>query len=215
MHWIDHDFLPDISGNVERFIVNRHGEVDGLVLMYEPDRFLFVHLPPHLGSEIASAVAPGDAVRVRGLRPRGADMVAAIAVIASDGRAIVDNGPDGKDEPKPQPRQEKAKKIEVEGVVRISLFGPKGELRGALLENGDCVRIGPKEAAHVARLLRPGATLAARGEGFDSAYGRVASVTEIGSDPISLRPVKEGTREPKPKKAPAAAPNQVMAAGAE
>jgi hypothetical protein len=95
---------------------------------YEPDRFLFVHLPPHLGPDITSAVAQGDAVRVRGVRPRGADMVAAVAVISSDGGLILDNGPDGK---KPQPRHEKAQKIEVEGVVRMSLFGPKGELRGA------------------------------------------------------------------------------------
>jgi di/tricarboxylate transporter len=32
MHWVDHDFLPDIGGAVERFIVNRHGQVDGLIL---------------------------------------------------------------------------------------------------------------------------------------------------------------------------------------
>jgi hypothetical protein len=213
MHWIDHNFLPDICGTVDRFIVNRHGEVDGLVLMYEPDRFLFVHLPPHLGPQITSAVAPSDAVRVRGLRPRGADMIAAVAVIASDGRAIVDNGPDGKEEPKPQPRQEKARKIEAEGVVRISLFGPKGELRGALLDNGDCVRIGPKEAAPVAALLRPGATVAARGDGLESANGRVVTAAEIGPDLAHLRPVKDGKDKPKEKKAHA--PNQSAAIGAE
>jgi len=63
MHWIDHHFLPDIGGTVERFILNRHGEVDGLVLMYDAERFLFVHLPPHMGPELTSAVALGDAVR--------------------------------------------------------------------------------------------------------------------------------------------------------
>jgi hypothetical protein len=29
MHWIDHDFLPDIGGAVERFIVNRHADWGG------------------------------------------------------------------------------------------------------------------------------------------------------------------------------------------
>jgi hypothetical protein len=200
MHWIDHDFLPDICGTVDRFIVNPHGEVDGLVLMYEPNRFLFVHLPPHLGPEITSAVAQGDAVRVRGIRPRGADMVAAVAVIASDGRLILDNGPDGKDERK-QPRHEKAKKVEVEGVVRMSLFGPKGELRGALLEDGNLVRLGAKEAIHVANLLRPRAALAARGESFEFAHGRVLVATEIGPDLARLRAITESSRAPKPKKA--------------
>jgi hypothetical protein len=201
MHWIDHNFLPDICGAVDRFIVNRHGEVDGLVLMYEPDRFLFVHLPPHLGPEITSAVAQRDAVRVRGIRPRGADMVAAVAVIASDGRLILDNGPDGKDERKPQPRHEKAQRIEVEGVVRMSLFGPKGELRGALLEDGSLVRLGAKEAIHVANLLRPRAALAARGESFEFAHGRVLAATEIGPDLARLRDIKESSREPKAKNA--------------
>jgi hypothetical protein len=213
MHWIDHDFLPDIGGAVERFIVNSYGEVDGLILMYEPARFLFVHLPPHLGPELISVVAPGDAVRVRGIRPRVADMIAAVAVIASDGRLILDNGPDGKDERKAQPRHEKAKKVEFEGVVRMSLFGAKGELRGALLEDGNLVRLGPKEAILVANLLRPGAALAARGEGFESAHGRIVSAAEIGPDLARLRPIKEGAHEPKPKKAPGAVPNQPAADG--
>jgi hypothetical protein len=205
MHWIDHDFLPDIGGAVERFIVNRHGEVDGLILMYEPDRFLFVHLPPHLGPEITSAVAEGDAVRVRGIRPRGADMIAAVAVIASDGRLILDNGPDGNGERKPQPRHKGAKKVEFEGVVRMSLFGAKGELRGALFEDGNLVRLGPKEAILVANLLRPGAALAARGEGLESAHGRVVSAAEIGPNLARLQPIMEGPHEPKPKRASAGA----------
>jgi hypothetical protein len=214
MHWIDHDFLPDIGGAVERFIVNHHGEVDGLILMYERDKFLFVHLPRHLGPELTSAVAPGDAVRVRGIRPRGADMIAAVAVISSDGRLILDNGPDEKDEQKPRPRHEKSKMIEVEGGVRMRLFGSKGELRGALLDNGDSVRIGPNEAVHVAELLRPGMALAARGEGLESRYGRVVSAAEIGPDLARLRPIEEGAHEPKPKKkAPGAVPNQPAADG--
>jgi hypothetical protein len=203
MHWIDHDFLPDIGGAVERFIINRHGEVDGLILMYEPARFLFVHLPPHLGPEITSAVAPGDAVRVRGIRPRGADMIAAVAVIATDGRLILDNGPDGKGERKPQPRQEDVNEVEFEGVVRMSLFGPKGELRGALLEDGNLVRLGPKEAILVTDLLRPGAAIAARGEGLESTHGTVVSAADIGPDLARLRPIVEGPHEPKAKAASA------------
>jgi hypothetical protein len=207
MHWIDHNFLPDICGTVDRFIVNRHGEVDGLVLMYEPEGFLFVHLPPHMGPDITSTVAQGDAVRVRGVRPRGADMVAAVAVITSDGGLILDNGPDGK---KPQPRHEKAKKIEVEGVARMSLFGPKGEPRGALLEDGYIVRLGPKEAAHVVNLLRPGAPLAARGEGFEFVHGRLVEAAEIGPDLARLRPTKESSHGPKPKKAHSPADQLVL-----
>jgi hypothetical protein len=212
MHWIDHAFLPDINGSVERFIINRHGEIDGLVLTYEPDRFLLVHLPPHLEPEINSSVTPGDRVRVRGIRPRGADMIAAVAVIAHDGQLILDNGPDY--EATPKPTHEKTKRIEVAGVVRTSLFGPKGELRGALLENGDMIRVGPKEAAHVAELLRPGSRLAARGEGLELAHGRVVCSTETGPDIARLRPVKEAKLEPKPRTMPGA-PDQPLAIDTE
>jgi hypothetical protein len=96
----------------------------------------------------------------------------------------------------------------------MSLFGPKGELRGALLENGDAIRLGPKEAIRFADLLRPGSTLAARGEGLESAHGRVVSVAEIGSDLARLRPVKENA-EPKPKRSPGVPPDQPVALGIE
>jgi len=208
MHWIDHDFLPDIAGTVERFIINHHAEVDGLVLEYERDRFVLVHLPPHLGPEITSAIKRGDVVRVRGIRPRGADMISAVAIIESDGRLILDNGPDHENEPKPKRHQEKRYGFEVAGVVRLSLFGPKGELRGALLENGDVIHVGPKEAARTAELLRPGSAIAARGEGLESAHGRVVSAAEIGLDLARLRPVKESPSAPKLRKPPSVSSNQ-------
>jgi hypothetical protein len=211
MHWIDHDFLPDIGGTVERFIINHHGEADGLVLEYERDRFVLVHLPPHLGPEITSAIKPGDAVRVRGIRPRGADMISAVAITASDGRVILDGGPDGENEPEAKRHRAKTARFEVAGVVRMSLFGPKGELRGALLENGDIIRVGPREAVRIAALLRPGSAVAARGESLESAHGRVVAAVEIGLDPTRLRPVKERPAEPKPKKPHGDSPGRPVA----
>ena len=162
---------------------------------------------------MTAAVARGDAVRVRGIRPRGADMVAAVAVIASDGRLILDTGPDDKNGRSPRPPSEKAKRIEVEGVVRMSLSGPKGELRGALLEDGMIVRLGAKEAAGVAGLLRPGAALATRGQGFAFPHGRVLCAAEIGADPAHLRTLEGHAPEPKPKGA-SRAPADQPAAGA-
>jgi hypothetical protein len=32
MHWMDRDYLPETKGNVERFIVNPDGEIDGVIL---------------------------------------------------------------------------------------------------------------------------------------------------------------------------------------
>jgi hypothetical protein len=32
MHWIDPNCLPAIKGIVKRFVLNRHGEIDGFVV---------------------------------------------------------------------------------------------------------------------------------------------------------------------------------------
>jgi hypothetical protein len=32
MHWMDPDYLPETKWNVERFIVNPDGEIDGVIL---------------------------------------------------------------------------------------------------------------------------------------------------------------------------------------
>jgi hypothetical protein len=64
MHWIDPDFLPDIKSRLERFIVNPHGEIDVLILTYDGDKALLVHVPPHLDREIEAAIRPGDELRV-------------------------------------------------------------------------------------------------------------------------------------------------------
>jgi hypothetical protein len=79
----------------------------------------------------------------------------------------------------------------VSGTVRLPLHGPKGELRGALLDDGTALRLGPKEAAAFAELLRPGAVLAASGDCVETAEGRCITVCEIGTaGGGALTPVK-------------------------
>jgi hypothetical protein len=195
MHWIDPDFLPGINGTVERFIANSHGEIDGILLAYEGNKLLLVHVPPHLDQKLEDVIRPGDAVRVRGVRPRGADMIAAVSITAQDGCTIVDNGPDD------QPIRQAAhpggnpKTVEHSGTVRLSLYGPKGELRGALLEDGSIVRLGPKEAVRVAAWLAPRAFVAVRGNGIDTKHGRVVAAKEIGADFEHLEPAKAAKPE--------------------
>ncbi len=197
MHWIDPDSLPETSGTLERYVMNGHGEIDGLVIANGRDDATLVHVPPHLGAEIEAVFHPGETVRVRGVRPRGTRMIAAVALFAADGRAVVDHGPDDKPH-KDNGRKQRPKdlpKLLVAGVVRLSLHAPKGELRGALLQDGSIVRIGPKEAQRFADLLQPGAAVAVRGDGVETPYGRVVEGREIGSDVTALK----HTKGPKPE----------------
>ena len=94
MHWIDPDCLPETKGSFERFVLNPHGEIDGLVLNGGKERTTLIHVPPHLSAAIETSIRPGEAVTVRGVRPRGADMVAAVALTTAAGHVIIDDGPD-------------------------------------------------------------------------------------------------------------------------
>ncbi|MBI1777858.1 MAG: hypothetical protein HYR63_21160 [Proteobacteria bacterium] len=197
MHWLDPDYLPEVSGTFERFLLNPRGEADGMILADGTE----VHFPPHMSAEVCAAIRPGEKTKVtiRGVRPRVGDLIAAVAIATADGRRIFDNGPPkGHDEEKAHKHQAKPKRepMDVDGIVRRILHGPKGEARGALLEDGRIVRFAAKDAEAVASLLAPGRPLAVRGEGLTSALGTVIEAHEMGSSLDGLRPLK--ARKPKP-----------------
>jgi hypothetical protein len=174
MHWLDPNHLPQTVGNVLQFTQNPKGELDGLIL----DRDRQVHFPPHLGARVAKAIAVGDKVHVRGVRPRGAAVIAAVSLGKSHGLEIVDNGPNaGKHRGKPS--SAKGTVLKVSGDVRMALHGPKGELWGALLEDGTVVRLEPEEAARKARQLTPGARFSAQGVAIENKYGRVVEIGPV------------------------------------
>lgn len=173
MHWIDPTSLPETRGKVTRFLLNPHGEVDGLVVGSRQ-----VHVPPHLSKQITRHIALGDAIRVRGVKPRDADMIAAVSMTTRSGVVILDEGPhhDGKPHHKPDVER---KPMDASGEVVLSLFGPKGELRGALLDDGTSLRMPPHAAAELAAYLMPGAHVHAWGHGVKNRHGRTIEVDEI------------------------------------
>jgi hypothetical protein len=194
MHWLDPDHLPHVSAKVERFLLDPHGDVDGIILT----NGIEVHSPPHLSDEIRAEIRPGDRVTVYGVRPRSADMIAAVAIDTADGKRILDNGPP-KDHEKGKKRLRDAapearhRKMEAAGSVLRALHGPKGEIRGCLLDTGTIVRFPAHAADSIVELLSPGAPLAVRGEGLVTELGTVIEAKEIGAS-------KDATRSIKPKK---------------
>ncbi len=182
MHWIDHKQLPAIEGTIERFLINSHGELDGLLLTDGTE----VHFPPHLSERVRRTFKPGSSVAVRGLRPRGAAVVAAIALEAvPSGLAVVDEGPDDAGRHKLPGRALEA----MGNVVRI-LHGPKGGVRGALLDDGTIVRLGKHAGPKMAKLLAVGMPLAARGAGVKVAEGCCIEAHFVGASTSTLVPIK-------------------------
>ncbi len=195
MHWIDPKFLPQINAAFERFIINRRGCIDGLIVSHGRETLL-IQVPPHLHEQIELAVRPDEMIQVRGVRLRGVNAIAAIAITTVDRTEIVDHGPDRADKSeREEPADEMEENADLHGVVRLSLFGPKGELRGALLADGTVVRVGPEEAKHFAHLLAAGANLAVRGKRLVTKHCAVVAAEEIGSSASELKPIKRTKSE--------------------
>jgi hypothetical protein len=203
MHWIDPKFLPQINAVFERFIVNRDGYIDGLIVSHD-HASLIVHVPPHLHEQIEQAVRPDDMIQIRSVRLRGVNAIAAIAAIAittADRTEIVDHGPGHADKHKrEEPEHKVEENADLRGLVRLSLFGPKGELRGALLTDGTVVRVGPEEAKHVAHMLAAGAKLAVRGKRRLTQHCAVVTASEMGGDASELKPIEKANPEKHKKK---------------
>lgn len=173
MHWIDPACLPETRGRVTQFLLNPHGEIDGLILNGD----LQVHVPPHLGRELVRRVAVGDRIRVRGVKPRRAAMVAAVQLTGRDGVDINDDGPAHAAPPKPTHAARQP--MEANGEVAFGLHGPKGELNGALLTSGVALRVPPHAAEALHDYLRPGVHVQAWGHGVVTPHGTTLDVSEI------------------------------------
>jgi len=194
MHWIDPDYLPETKGTFERFLVNRHGEADGMILTDGTE----VHFPPHLSSQMQAEIQRGTAVKVsvRGVRPRDSELIAAVSIDFPNDARVLDEGPDkgrhqepGKEHGKHGPKS-KHSPMHASGIIRCVLHGPKGEARGVLLEDGTSVRFPHHEAPRLARFLVPGNTVAARGEGLTSSIATVIQAAQLGASLEDLVPIE-------------------------
>jgi hypothetical protein len=176
----DFQQLPATKGTISRYTLTPRGDVDGLILTDGTE----VHFPPHLSTQLVYAIKPGDAVTVRGLKALSAPLVAAIAITNdATGYAVVDSGPGAG--PGPGPRGAR-KAMSLQSRVQMSLHGPRGELNGAMLEDGTILRLPPPEAERLATLLMPGQTIVVQGDGLTTAMGRVVEVQAIGPSQAQL-----------------------------
>ena len=173
MHWIDPDSLKKTKGTVECFIFNPKGLADGLIFTDGTE----VHFPPHMSEAVLAAIRVGDTVTVRGVKPRDADLLAAVAIETAKGRRLIDGGPDDDECASPLERQ---RGLRFEGKVRMLLHGPKGETRGVMLADGTAGRFPPHVAERLLERLRTGRHIILEGDGYSGDLGGVIEVRAIG-----------------------------------
>jgi hypothetical protein len=68
----------------------------------------------------------------------------------------------------------------------MSLHGARGELNGAMLEDGTILRLPPPEAERLRALLTPGQAIVVEGDGLTAPMGRVIKVQAIGPSQTQL-----------------------------
>ena len=226
--------LPAYRGQVQQLTLTPRGDIDGLILSDGTE----VKTPPHLSTQLAYSVKPGDTVTVHGLRAAALPLVQAVSITdEASGQTVIDTGPPGPPRRGPgAPLQALAPAAfgaippapmpgltEAQGRVRMILRGRQGEVNGALLDDGTILRLPPSEAYRFAALLQPGQTVVAEGVGFANAIGKVLEVWQFGASRDQLSQVqvppgpgpggKKGRRGPPPALAGLAPPTQTPTPG--
>jgi hypothetical protein len=193
----DSSQLPETRGTVRQYTLTPRGDVDGLILNDGTE----VKLPPHLTGQTVFAIRPGDAVSIRGLRARAIPLIDATAITnVATGKSVVDNGPPGGGRDRGGDAQA------VSGRIASTLHGKRGEVNGALLEDGTMLRLPPPEAERFEGWLRPGQMVSVRGDMLDTALGRVIDVRALGSSPDQMTELAG----PRPPRGPKGGPDRLV-----
>jgi hypothetical protein len=200
--------LPAQRGQIQQFTLTPRGDIDGLILTDGTE----VKTPPHLSTQIAYAIKPGDIVTIHGLHAAALPLVQAVSITDdATARMVIDNGPPGPGRGPTAPPPPIATAMgaggplpgltEVQSRVRMALHGPQGNVNGALLDDGTIVRLPPPEAYRFASLLQPGQTVVAEGTELVTAVGKVLDAQQVGASREQLSLVETAPR-PSPGRRP-------------
>jgi hypothetical protein len=166
------------KGTVSRFVINPEGDVDGFLL---GDGSL-VHFPPHMSSQLVSAVHPGDSVRIAGFRDDGGNVAAQQITNEQTSLQVVDQPPPvNTTRVPPALRGAGLVKLSVKSTVVHVTVGPRGEPEGVMLSSGTIIKMPPPVAQQFANLMRPDVVVVATGYGTRNQYGEALQATAFGT----------------------------------
>ncbi|BBQ00788.1 hypothetical protein BSFA1_59160 [Burkholderia sp. SFA1] len=177
--------IATTQGTVARFLTNPDGDVDGFMT---GDGTL-VRFPPHMSTQLTSAVRPGDVVQVSGRREEGGSFAAQRIIDTTSGRQVIDEPPMRGAAPFPRAaRGDGLSRLSAQGRVAHVTTAPRGEPDGVILADGTVIKLTPPVAQQFAALVRTGATVSAQGYGTRNQYGTAFQATAFGS-PGNLTPL--------------------------
>ncbi|MFS0757613.1 hypothetical protein ABC383_23395 [Noviherbaspirillum sp. 1P10PC] len=166
-----------MQGAVARFLTNPDGGVDCFLTSDGAQ----VRFPPHMGSQVTSAIRPGDSVRVVGRRDSAGNFNAQRIVGERSGRELINQPPTPGASPIPRElRGVRLSRLDAQGQVAHVTTAPRGETDGVILVDGTVIRLTPPVAKQFPALLKVDANVAAQGYGTRSKYGTALQVTAFG-----------------------------------
>ncbi|WP_144113976.1 hypothetical protein [Paraburkholderia sp. BCC1886] len=170
---------------VVRFLTNPDGDVDGFMT----NDGKLVRFPPHMSSQLTSAVRQGDSVQVSGTRDKGGNLTAQRITDTRSGQQLMDAPALPGARPMPRAaRGEGLARLSAQGQVAQVTTAPRGEPDGVILSDGTVIKLTPPVAQQFATLVRTGATVSAQGYGTRNQYGTALQATAFGS-PGKLTPL--------------------------
>jgi hypothetical protein len=170
--------VATMQGTVARFLTNPDGDVDGFMT----DDGMLVRFPPHMSSQLTSAVRKGDSVQVSGTRDEGGSFTAQRITDSRSGQQLIDEPPlRGAPSLPRAARGEGLSRLSAQGQVAHVTTAPRGEPDGVILSDGTVIKLTPPVAQQFATLVRTGATVSAQGYGTRNQYGTALQATAFGS----------------------------------
>jgi hypothetical protein len=173
-----------IRGTVSQYMLNPDGLVDGVLLSDNT----IVRFAPHMSQQLVQAVKPQDLVSVDGFIEYHGTIHATTINNPASQQSVIDTPPSPQNPP-PAPGQEARQPINTNGNIKVLTHTARGEIDGAVLDNGTIVHFPPPVGTQYANLFHVGAPLAAVGDGTINTYGRSLEATSIGPSADHLQTV--------------------------
>jgi hypothetical protein len=182
--WFDPTQLPSFTGTVDRFLPNPDGKVDRLVFKEGPQ----IVFPPDAYEALREVAPKGQPLVVWGIRARNAPVITMLAFGAPDGEPTVLDRFYWRPEPG---RHQGRREMMLMGKVWVPYLSPQGQTAGAILENGDVIRLEPGAAGPFKDRLAAGARIVAAGAGIETPLGKAIDADRIGETVDTLGPVPQ------------------------
>jgi hypothetical protein len=164
-----------VRGTVSQYMMNSDGLVDGILL----SDGTIVRFAPHRSQQLVQTVKPQDSVSVEGFVKYHGTIHATTITNPASQQSVVDTPPSAQTPP-PAPGQEVRQPISATGTIKVLTYAARGEIDGAVLDNGTIVHFPPPVGTQYTNLFQVGAPLAAAGFGTTNTYGRSLEATSIG-----------------------------------